>query len=73
MDELTEMNPRAEAEWYDETTISLTVYFDKTKNDDPSKLKFLLPDGTELKVERSEGVEQGNGEPVYEVTGVKKA
>jgi hypothetical protein len=70
---MDDMNTRIETEFYDDTTVYVTISVDKTKDDDPSKLKFLLPDGTELKLERSESTEQADGEPVYEVMGIKKA
>jgi hypothetical protein len=69
---MDDMNARIETEFYDETTVYMSVSVDKTNADDPSKLKFLLPDGTELKLELSESTEQADGEPVYEVTGIKK-
>ena len=70
---MDEMNARVETEFYDENTVMVSILFDKTAEADPSKLRFTLPDGTELKLEKSGGVEQADGTPVYEVTGVVKA
>jgi hypothetical protein len=68
---MDEMNARVELEAYDDNALSLTVLIDETDTTDPSKLKLVLPDGTELKLERSDGTEQANGKAVYQVTGIK--
>jgi hypothetical protein len=68
---MDEMNIRVEP-FVDGDTVNLNIYADKTDTQDPSKLKFLLQDGTELVLELSEGVEQADGGAVYEITGIKK-
>lgn len=67
-----EVNARVETEYYDEKTVTVSVSFDETADTDPSELRFLLPDGTELRLEKSESTEQADGRPVYEVIGIKK-
>ncbi len=67
-----EVNARVETEYYDDNTVTVSVSFDETADTDPSKLRFILPDGTELKEEKSESTEQADGKPVYEDLGIKK-
>jgi Fe-S-cluster formation regulator IscX/YfhJ len=68
---MDEMCERVEVDFYDENTVTVSILFDETDTTDPSKLKFVLLDGTELKLERSDDTEQANGKAVYQVTGIK--
>ena len=64
---------QVEGVYTDEKTVLLNVYVDETDETKPNEMKFELADGTELEVVKSDGMEQANGEPVYQVIGVKKA
>jgi hypothetical protein len=64
---------QVEGVFTDENTVLFNIYVDETDDIKPNEMKFELADGTALEVVKSDGMEQANGEPVYQVIGVKKA
>jgi hypothetical protein len=72
-DDETGLHIQVQADFYDETTVYINIMIDETDEIKPSELKFVLPDGTPLKVVKSDSVTQADDTPVYEVEGVQKA